>query len=202
MGLLSFVGFLFLGFLFTEIFGYFLHVLLHSEKVPYLSRSHMIHHLKIYGPQKGLRASGPYLGSANDRFSIAGFGMEWMAPILGVTAILFTVFWLLGVPVWGQLVFSASASFWGYIMFGYMHDAMHVEGFWMERNRVLRPWFLRIRKLHDIHHLEFSNDGRMLKNYGICFFFVDRLMGSLSVRHHPFNRKGFAQAQKLYSFIH
>lgn len=35
------------GWLYAEICGYFLHILLHSEKIPFLSHSHVIHHLRV-----------------------------------------------------------------------------------------------------------------------------------------------------------
>ena len=37
--------------LFTEIAGYFIHILLHSNKIQFLSKNHMVHHLKVYQPK-------------------------------------------------------------------------------------------------------------------------------------------------------
>ena len=54
-------------------------------------------------------------------------------------------------------------------MFSYLHDVMHVEGYWMEKNRWLRRWFTSARNLHDIHHHVVNRDGLMDKNFGICF---------------------------------
>jgi hypothetical protein len=39
----------------AEFLGYWLHRLLHSDKIPALSRSHMIHHLRYYGPKHRMR---------------------------------------------------------------------------------------------------------------------------------------------------
>jgi sterol desaturase/sphingolipid hydroxylase (fatty acid hydroxylase superfamily) len=55
---------------------------------------------------------------------------------------------------------------WGVI--SYLHDAFHVEGHWLERF----AWFHRIRRLHDIHHWQPGN-------YGILFFWMDALCGTL-----------------------
>lgn len=189
------------GWFFCEFVGYFLHILLHSERIPYLSRSHMIHHLKVYNPKQGLRQGGSYKGSAQDRTSVLGFGLEWVAPIAFIMIVTALGFWLLQIAIVYYFIFTLSAILWGYFLFGYMHDAMHLKEFWMERVPFLRDWFYSIRKLHDIHHLEFSNDGRMLKNYGICFFFFDRLFVSLSPKHKLFNQDGFTASMKRYDKI-
>ena len=40
------------GVIFAEFFGYWLHILLHNDKIKWLSRSHMQHHLREYHPSK------------------------------------------------------------------------------------------------------------------------------------------------------
>jgi hypothetical protein len=163
------------GWLFAEICGYLLHILLHSEKIPFLSRSHMIHHMRIYGPKRSLRPCDTYLISTEGRPAILGAGMEWLAPIAAIIAMSFAISELLVIPRFYFLLFTISALLWGYLLFGYMHDAMHLSHFWMQRIPGLHRWFLRIRRLHDIHHRQISDDGRMSTNFGICFFFMDRL---------------------------
>jgi sterol desaturase/sphingolipid hydroxylase (fatty acid hydroxylase superfamily) len=37
--------------LIAELTGYLMHILLHSNKIAFLSKSHMIHHLVLYGPK-------------------------------------------------------------------------------------------------------------------------------------------------------
>jgi len=77
-------------------------------------------------------------------------------------------------------------------MFSYLHDRMHIAGFWMERNVWLREWFLAARRLHDIHHRALNDEGLMDKNFGIAFFFYDRLFGTLTRDPRPFNERGYA----------
>jgi sterol desaturase/sphingolipid hydroxylase (fatty acid hydroxylase superfamily) len=71
----------------------------------------------------------------------------------------------------------------------------------MERVPRLDKWFRSIRRLHDIHHRQISDDGRMSTNFGICFFFMDRIFGTLSPAHRPFNAKGYAVAEKRYAHL-
>ena len=61
----------------------------------------------------------------------------------------------------------------------YLHDVMHIDGFWLENNRWFKSWFLSARKLHDIHHQVINNRGLMHTNFGIGFFFFDRLFCTL-----------------------
>ena len=192
--LLSFVG----GIFFAEVVGYFTHILLHSEKVPALSRGHMIHHLKVYGPRSGLRNSGEYRGSTENRASVLGIGLEWIAPLGAVTALASAIAWYFEIPLVSFALFVSAAIGWGILMFSYMHDAMHIQGFWMERSPIFKNWFRRVRAYHDIHHLEFSDDGRMRKNYGICLFFMDGIGRSLSRKHKAFNKAGFEAALIRY----
>ena len=187
------------GWIFSEFCGYFLHILLHSEKVPYLSRSHMIHHLRVYSPKRSLRSGDTYLGSTEGRASLLGVGMEWVAPIGLIVVATYTVFELFGFSRICFGLFTGSALTWGYFLFAYMHDAMHLKTFWMEKVPGLSSWFRSIRRLHDIHHVQISDDGRMLTNYGICFFFMDRIFGSLSPKHKPFNESGYEAAERRYA---
>lgn len=71
----------------------------------------------------------------------------------------------------------------------------------MEKSFVFRNWFLRIRKLHDIHHLHVSDDGKMNVNYGICFFIFDRIIGSYRKTFSNFNKAGYEVAKQKYQFI-
>jgi sterol desaturase/sphingolipid hydroxylase (fatty acid hydroxylase superfamily) len=192
---------IFLAVLFAEVVGYFLHILLHSNKVEFLSRNHMMHHLREYGPQNGLRPSDTYKKSISGRASVVGVGMEWMGPIFILMAVMFSLFYAWGIPLLYQIVFTLSALSWGYFLFGYMHDSMHIKNFWMERAPILGRWYKEIRRLHDIHHLNIADDGRMPTNFGICFFGFDRLFGTRLPTHVKFNHKGYEQALKRYAYI-
>src|SRR5579864_7760102 len=44
----------------SELLGYLLHRLLHSGKIGFLSRSHMRHHLVLYGPMRSQRPADGY----------------------------------------------------------------------------------------------------------------------------------------------
>jgi len=199
--MLSVVVTIVVGCVIAEICGYGVHHLLHSEKVPWLARTHMLHHLRDYGPKKGLRHN-EYICSADDRFSILSVGIEWVVPLAILESIAVSVMLALGVAWYLQIIFFFVTLGWGYVFYSYMHDAMHIKGFWMERNSVLGKWFRNARRLHDLHHLDLTNDGRMRKNYGICFFFLDRLLGSLANKRKPFNDAGYEAAQKRYAFIY
>lgn len=187
--------------LFTEFVGYWLHILLHSEKVRFLSRNHMIHHLQVYPPNKPMRPSREYLGSTYGRANIIGIGLEWLLPAAGLLPVVIIVLRALGVSAVGQAAFTAASLAWGWLMFGYMHDAMHLRGFWMEDDPRLGRWFLGARRRHDIHHMNLTDSGLMTKNFGICFFWFDRLFGSLADEFGKFNHAGHAAAARRYSFI-
>src|SRR5258708_36941951 len=63
----------------AELVGYWLHRLLHSGKLPFLSRSHMLHHLLLYGPMQPMRAEH-YNNVTPGRLSLRNSGLEWLAP--------------------------------------------------------------------------------------------------------------------------
>lgn len=189
------------GVLFTELVGYFLHILLHSEKIAWLSRSHMIHHLRVYSLEAGLRQPAPYKGSTDGRAAVGGIGLEWMLPIAGVIAAMVVGFRALGVPAGVQVAFLVPALVWGKVMFAALHDSMHVEGHWLTELPIVRAWFTEARRLHDIHHVRFTDDGRMLTNYGIAFFGFDRLFGTYRTQASAFNAAGYRAALKRYAAL-
>jgi sterol desaturase/sphingolipid hydroxylase (fatty acid hydroxylase superfamily) len=110
-------------------------------------------------------------------------------------ALLFNV---VHVSIGHQLLSFGTMLAWSFVMFSFMHDAMHVEGFWMEKNRWLRHWFLAARRFHDIHHRELNDSGLMNKNFGIGFYFFDRLFGTFSAKPKPFNHHGYAVASEKF----
>jgi len=75
---------------------------------------------------------------------------------------------------------------------------MHEEGFWMTRVPLLSRWFLKARRLHDIHHRSLDSDGRMDTNFGIGFYWFDRLFGTMAQRHRAFNWSGYEIAKQRY----
>lgn len=186
---------------FTEFFGYWLHMLLHSEKIEFLSRNHMIHHLVVYAPNRPMRPSAGYIYSTYDRANVLGIGLEWLLPVGIILGAIHLAARGLGVPALQEGVFVGVSLAWGWLLFAYMHDAMHLQGFWMERSSLFRRWFLAARRRHDIHHMRLTDDGRMNVNYGICFFGFDRLFGTHVPEHSKFNREGLQAAMKRYAYV-
>jgi len=189
-----------LGCLTAEIVGYFLHRLLHSNKVKFLSRGHMIHHLKLYGP-KDCQALDRYESSVVNRTSIAGFGSEWFVPVFIIIGLILGIGLLLQISLLLIVVFSGSIIAYTSFFFSYMHDKLHIQGFWMGKNRFLKKWFFRARKLHILHHKVLNDEGKMNTNYGICFFFYDRVFGTKITEARKFNENGFQAAMKRYKYI-
>src|SRR5258708_31442406 len=63
----------------TELLGYWLHRLLHSGAIGFLSRNHMKHHLVLYGPLPAQR-SNEYRDATDHSFSLGNVGLEWLIP--------------------------------------------------------------------------------------------------------------------------
>lgn len=189
------------GCCFSEFVGYWVHILLHSHRIEFLSRNHMIHHLVAYSPARPMRPSGGYKTSTEHRANLLGIGLEWLLPLGLVQAGVFAGLHYLRVAAAHQAVFVAFSLAWGYLMFGYMHDNMHLKHPWLESNPRVARWFLHARRLHDIHHLNLTDDGSMAFNFGICFFAFDGLFGSLREKHERFNKKGYQAALKRYAYV-
>ena len=185
---------------YAEFIGYWLHKALHSERFPMLSRAHMLHHLRDYGPKTALRRD-QYLNSAVGRHSFLGIGLEWIGPIAVIVVFSISVLTLLQVEMGLQIFFVSLALSWGYFLFGYMHSSLHLRNFWVYKIPLLKRWHRRITQLHDFHHLQISEDGRMLINYGICFYWFDRLFGTYSPKEKPFNPDGYSAALVRYEHV-
>jgi len=188
-----------LAFLITEIAGYFIHQLLHSNRVQWLSKYHMLHHLRDYAPGKSLR-SDSYICSAKGRAAIFDLGLEWVIPIAFLIIGIEAVFIAMDVSWFTCIFFPFICMAYGHFSFGIMHDYLHLKDHWILRNSWLRKWFLSIRRYHDLHHMIIDDDGRMKLNYGISFFFMDKLLGTFTDQGQPFNEKGYQQAQQLYDY--
>jgi len=183
--------------LLAELFGYWLHRLLHSDKIVFLSHGHLVHHLLIYGPGQPMRHDH-YRDATHNRPSLGNVGLEWLLP----SAILLATVWLLMTLLHTPLLYQTSALAalvaWPVFTFSYLHDRMHLSDFWMAHHPLFRRWFLAARRLHDIHHHAFNSHGRLDSNFGIGFFLFDRLFRTLALGHRPFNRAGFAEACRRY----
>lgn len=184
----------------AELLGYWLHRLLHSGAIRFLSRNHMKHHLVFYGPLQRQR-SETYRDATDDSVALGNIGLEWLIPAGLLIAIAIGVFHFLHVP-WPYQVLSLGITLtWSFVMFSYLHDVMHVEGFWLTKNKWLKRWFLSARTLHDIHHRVMNDRGLMDKNFGIGFFWFDRLFRTLTVQQPPFNHRGYAVARQKFEYV-
>ena len=181
----------------AEFAGYWLHRLLHSDKFPSLSRGHLIHHYLVYGPRQPMRA-GEYRDATDNRFSMGNVGLEWLAPSAIILLFCWGVMVLLGVPRVYQVIALGTLLGWPILMFSYLHDRMHVENFWMTRIPVIKAWFLKARRLHDIHHRSMNPRGFMDTNFGIGFYFFDRFFQTICKHHRPFNWSGYQAALERY----
>ncbi len=177
----------------AEFAGYWLHRLLHSNKFPSLSRGHLIHHFLIYGPRQPMRAA-EYHDATESRFSVGNVGIEWLAPCAIILLSCWAVMTFFGVQPAYQVLALCALFGWPMLMFSYLHDKMHVENFWMTRVPLLRSWFLRARRLHDIHHRSVNANGHMDSNFGIGFYLFDRFFRTMTKRHRPFNWHGYRAA--------
>jgi sterol desaturase/sphingolipid hydroxylase (fatty acid hydroxylase superfamily) len=182
-----------ISILFAELAGYILHRVMHSERFTILSRTHLIHHLQLYGPTDAMRADA-YKNATDGRTSLGNIGMEWVLPSVAILGGCWLALWGWGIG-WGyQLLVMSTLLGWPLFMFSYLHDRMHLKNFWMERAPLLRIWFKKARRLHDVHHRSLNDDGIMNRNFGIGFFFFDRAFGTLAKRHRAMNWRGYRSA--------
>jgi len=181
--------------------GYVLHRVMHSERFPVLSRAHMIRHFELYGPAQSMR-SAVYRRATDGRGSLGNIGMEWVVPSAITLGTCWAVMWALRVAWKYEVLVLAILLGWPISMFSYLHDRMHLEKFWMARVPLLKTWFRKARRLHDIHHRPLNDKGRMNHNYGIGFLFFDRLFGTIAKRHCPLHWHGnhAAERRHLMSF--
>lgn len=155
-----------LSFVYTELIGYITHRFLHSGHAGWLGDLHMEHHDK-YAPGEA-QAFDDYKYTDRETW-IERVGLEWIIPIAVVTVPLSVFLLLLGVS-WQFLLAGTMLSLgWAWLGFTYMHRAFHLKRFWMVKNYVFKGWFKETKKLHFIHH----ND--VTKNFGIVFFWFDKL---------------------------
>ena len=186
--------------LYAEFVGYFLHKLLHSESIAWLSKSHMNHHLRDYGPKSKMRTK-EYVSGTAKRFNILGIGMEYLLPVAIILCFLVGVLGILGMPLEYIALSVVGIIAWSGTMFGYMHSRFHEKFFWMANVPILGTWYKRVRRLHDIHHVYITEDGRMGSNFGICFFWMDRLFGTYRGSVSKLSQKGYEAAQERYKDI-
>jgi hypothetical protein len=106
----------------AEFLGYWLHRLLHSDALRVLSRSHMKHHLVLYGPRHNQRPSNHYIDATTGQVALGNIGLEWLVPsglLLGGSIALF---YLLGVRPLYQFIYVVVVLAWSFLSFSYLHD--------------------------------------------------------------------------------
>jgi sterol desaturase/sphingolipid hydroxylase (fatty acid hydroxylase superfamily) len=185
----------------AELLGYLLHRLLHTGWIPWLSMSHMKHHMVLYGPLQKQRPREEYIDATTGGIALGNIGLEWIAPSAAILAILIVALRLGRVSLLDQALSIGTTLVWSFLMFSYLHDRMHMKNFWMERNAILKGWFRQARRLHDIHHRVLNDRGLMDKNFGIGFFLFDRVFGTLSPEQSPFNHRGHAAARERFKYL-
>ena len=186
--------------LIAEFAGYWLHRLLHSDRLPALSQGHLTHHFLIYGPSQAMRHD-EYRDATHGRFSVGNVGLEWLAPSALILFSCWGIMLAIRVAPIYEAISLATLIAWPVFMFSYLHDRMHLKDFWMARTPIIKIWFCRARRLHDIHHRAMNDEGRMEANFGIGFFWFDRLFGTLGHRHRCFNWNGLQAAKKRYGLL-
>jgi sterol desaturase/sphingolipid hydroxylase (fatty acid hydroxylase superfamily) len=181
----------------AEFVGYVLHRVMHSGRFPALSRGHMIHHLELYGPTQSMR-SAAYRRATDGRASLGNIVMEWVVPSAITLGACWGIMWAWHVAWKYEVLVLAILLGWPIFMFSYLHDRMHLEKFWTARAPLLKIWFRKARRLHDIHHRSLNDKGRMDRNHGIGFFFFDRLFGTMAKHHCPLNWHGYHAAKRRH----
>jgi sterol desaturase/sphingolipid hydroxylase (fatty acid hydroxylase superfamily) len=186
----------------SELIGYLLHRLLHSGWIEFLSMNHMKHHLLLYGPLQKQRPGEHYLDSTIGEIAIGNIGLEWIIPAAILLIALGGLFWFVGISGAYQILFFGIVLAWSFWVFSYLHDRMHIQGFWMERVPIVKHWFRWARNLHDIHHRVLNDRGLMNKNFGIGFAFFDWLFGTMATVQPPLNHAGLAAARQRFDFVY
>ncbi|MBI5239095.1 MAG: sterol desaturase family protein [Elusimicrobia bacterium] len=189
------------GCAFAEVYGYWLHILLHSNRIEFLSRDHMLHHLVIYGPRQPLVRPGPYLSSTKGRLGLGAIGLEWLVPVVLAILACLALLRACGAAWPTAAAFVGASLAWSSVFFNYVHDATHIKGIWLEQAPLLRSWFATTRRLHILHHTVLDDEGHMAANFGISFALCDRLFGTFLAAARPFNESGLRAALRRYSYI-
>jgi sterol desaturase/sphingolipid hydroxylase (fatty acid hydroxylase superfamily) len=146
------------GMLIVEVSGYFWHRWAEHNGIfgRWIQHNHIRHHEHDY-PTTKLRPKNQTYKSAK----------SWSWYLL--TAFLVISVFLL-VPAPYSFVVVASGLVYVKFVINYLHSRFHVRNHWLAS----RKYFQTIRRLHDIHHYG-------PYNYGILFFFMDRLFGTYRV---------------------
>jgi len=145
------------GLVLVEVVGYIWHrtaehLGLVGDGIRY---RHWVHHELDY-PTDNLRPKNVV------KYKSAG-SWSWYVLALSVIGLAFIL-----LPIRDAVPLTIGGALYAYFVVNYFHEAFHVDNHWLNRFE----WFKRLVKLHDIHHWAACN-------YGIVFFGMDRLLGTL-----------------------
>jgi hypothetical protein len=146
---------LLLAYLAVQGAGYLVHRLAHWPGGGSLYRAHQVHHA-AYPPSDFV--SDVYRAPGRKESSVLGF-LPYHVALCALG------FLILRPAVAFVVAIAATLIGWAN---SYVHDGLHVRGFWLERF----GWFHRLRALHLQHHRDVAT------NLGIFSWLWDRLAGS------------------------
>lgn len=184
----------------AEAYGYWLHVLLHSYIFPSLSKAHMNHHILSYPPGGRMRKPEYIQDRLPEDRALFGIGLEWIIPSIALIAITFSIELLLGLSL-AQICLSIfTMVIYSVFLFLFMHESLHIKDHYLLSIKPIKKWYLKARKLHDIHHHYVDKNGLMNRNYGIAFFFFDKLFGTyMNSLRGKFDKAGIIKAEEILS---
>lgn len=156
MNVVLFMLFVLAGPLVVEVVGYFWHRFIEHKGVfgEGFRYKHWLHHEKDY-PTKSLRPSNDYKSAKS---------WSWY-----VLAVILIAFLLVTIPLKYSVPMCISGAIYARFGVSAMHASFHKKNMWLSRFK----WYKRLVRLHDIHHYK-------PVNYGINFFFMDKLFGTYS----------------------
>lgn len=147
--------FVLIGPLVIEVAGYLWHRFIEHEGKAgkAIQEKHVQHHEEDY-PTHALR---PDMGTYKSAHSWSWYVLTVILIVMALVIIPrpYSYFAILGGLIYAKFVVS------------YFHKAFHVPHHWLQKY----AWFRKLTELHDIHHYQVAN-------YGIVFFFMDRLFGT------------------------
>jgi sterol desaturase/sphingolipid hydroxylase (fatty acid hydroxylase superfamily) len=142
------------------LLGHLVHMAVHSPKTGIFYKAHADHHFRQYPPND--LVSTKYRNAGANSTTI--YFLFIFSPLI-ISVLFLTIFGVISTFLGiGLLIDMAIVSYFN----SAIHDALHIEqSFWH------RFWFFkRVQYLHNIHHFDTS------KNFGIFYFFWDKLFGT------------------------
>lgn len=149
----------------TTFFGYWAHKSLHMKIMSFFSKSHSVHHDKLY-PINDFK-SEKYRSAGKDSTVI--FFAVASLPVLAIPLLLS----LLGILSLFQALFSIATMLFIGWAHDYIHSLFHLKTHWLQKVPVLVNYYNKLEKLHYLHHVDDS------KNFGILTFVWDKLFKTM-----------------------